>query len=128
MTAAQIRALNDGQYFLAHGPALLGQLSLEPYCRVCAAAGSDAHLSITLKADRAEFKCGHMAGYIRGDRKTEVPLILDACQWGIRCSACQTPATGDNGRHDPTFKVNCACTTREFPNPAYSALDPRAPN
>ena len=120
MTSAHVRALIDGQYFLAHGRELLAALSLEPYCRHCAAAGLDAHIRFAPGADRVQFSCGHTAGHIRTDRETEVPLILDACAWGIRCSACQDEASGDNGRTDPTFKVTCSCTTREIANPAHS--------
>lgn len=117
LTSSGIRALSDGTYFLAHGRELLAGLALEPYCQFCRATGVDAAVRLAPDSIIANWTCGHTAGWASQKRRIELPDLLSALGWGIRCTACQADAQGDNSGTDPTFKVLCDCTVRLMANP-----------
>lgn len=113
LSADCIRALVDGRHLVAELDGALRACQLEPVCLGCG-----GRVTGTLLADRFDFRCGHTSGYIRLDRgPLEVEQLLAACHWGIRCTKCLEPVVGDNGKGDPTFRVECSCTTREKANP-----------
>lgn len=118
LSADGIRALVDGDYFLVSGIGVLSALQLEPYCRVCAGHGHAGTVVLSQhEPNQIQFRCAHTCGHVLTNRRTEVEALLDALQWGIRCSACHEEARGDNARTAATFTVTCGCTTRELANP-----------
>ena len=117
MSTSSAQALCDGDTFLLAGPSALSAILVEPYCRHCAALGGLGTVALTAYEDRVEFRCAHIGGHVRTHRHTEVPLLLDALRWGLRCTACREDVQGDNTKTDTTFTVTCRCTTRELANP-----------
>ena len=118
MTAAQVHALSEGEYFVrALGTPLFAALHVEPYCVRCAASGLDPVL-VCASADRhVEFQCGHVAGRIHKGRDPILQKLLWEIGWNLRCTDCHEDLQGDNSQGQATFTVRCACTIRECPNP-----------
>lgn len=117
MTSSTVRALSDGSYFLAHGRELLAAVALEPYCQYCRFMGLDATVRLTSDSNVTNWACGHTSGWASRRKAIELPELLAALNWGIRCTACQANAQGDNSPTDTAFKVLCQCSSRIMANP-----------
>ncbi len=118
LNSSIVRALSDGSYFLAHGRELLPRVALEPYCLQCRSLGLDATVRLTPDSILANWQCGHTAGWADKKRRIELPELLYALGWGLRCSACKEDAVGENAPEDSTLGVRCGCTSRIMVNPA----------
>ena len=125
MTAAHVRALggdDDALYLLRHGPELLASAYLELVCLTCLVRDLAARVELTPREGYTDFRCGHVAGYVRTDRgKVNFSKLLDELRWNIRCTQCKTIAVADNSPADTTFEVKCACTARELANPLFKS-------
>ena len=126
MNARHIQALTDGQFFVDHAHDLLGSLHIEPYCRRCLALGFDPRVAVTVRADEAQFRCGHTSGWIKRSTPLELEPLLHALGWNLRCRRCLSMVTGDNARTDAAFTVACSCTVRTMGNPVAASTH-RAP-
>jgi len=119
LASAAIRALVDGRAFAGEleGGGVLRVVGLEPYCLHCDRAGSDSRIRAVLFDDRADWRCGHRAGWISRVKPSEVEPLLKELGWNLRCSSCRENVVGDNSRGAASFRVSCGCTTREKANP-----------
>ena len=120
LTSSVVRALSDGTYFLAHGRELLPTVSLEPYCLQCSRVGLHATVRLTPDATLSNWTCGHTYGWASRKRAIELPELLSALGWNIRCSICKEVPTGDNAPTDVAFTVSCPCTVRLMANPVVT--------
>lgn len=117
MTATQVRALNDGQFFLAHGADVLAALAIEPFCRACLADGRDARIATVDKGDSHDFGCQHRRGNAKKGRPLDLAEFLHACDWNLWCTRCREAVVADNAKTDKAFTVTCSCTIRRLVNP-----------
>lgn len=117
MTSSTVRALSDGSYFLAYGRELLAAVALEPYCLHCRGVGLPATVTLTPDGIVSNWRCEHTAGWASRKKAIELPELLHALGWNIRCSACKENVSGDNAPTDSTFSVTCSCSTRLMANP-----------
>ena len=117
MTKEHVRALTDGNLFLRDAAVLVAALALEPVCRHCLAVGLPARVAVATESAVYSFNCGHTAGWVKRGRILELPILLHALGWDLRCTRCKTPARAENRATDAAFTVDCSCTSRLMANP-----------
>ena len=117
MDASDVRTLSDGRYFLECGGPFLARLALEPFCCHCDLLGLAAAVVVTRRDSTIDFRCGHTAGWVKRGWEIELPELLTAFGWDIRCLRCQQTVHAANEPAEPLYIVGCPCTTRLMANP-----------
>lgn len=122
-----VRALTDGAYLLTEGWELLSGAALAPRCQRCRAQGFPAEIARgRWTSSRVEFSCAHTAGWVVCDRPLDLPPLLLALGWDLRCTRCGSLVEGENAPTDANFVVVCPCTLRRMANPLASPSGARA--
>ena len=111
LSAAHVRMLDDGRFFLAHRASLRQDARIEPRCRQC---GTIPTVTPLVGQEAVEVRCDCRAGRVKTDRPLEVQPLLMALGWDLVCADCQAPVTGDNAPSASVFTVTCPCQRRVY--------------
>lgn len=110
-----VRWFLDGAAMLTH----LNELRTIRVKVVCNGCGHDAVARPREIQGDVFVACEHRpaGGRVKLGQALDVEPLLLSLGWGLRCTACEAPLTGNNDPRGTVFTVSCPCTTRQYQLP-----------
>ena len=111
LSAAHVRMLNDGTFFLAHLDSLATDARIVPACTTCQTVPTVRAL---VGADAVEVGCPCRAGRVKTHQRLDLQPLLMALGWMLMCQDCSGAVVGDNDPKALVWSVRCPCMTRTY--------------